>query len=154
MHGKHGFAADGLQHPLPRRSRFQPRLKPIVRPWYFNHPTEQLSNGIPLEPKTTYNGPMDIVYQLQGVEFEWDEDKARSNVEDHGVTFEEAAEVFFDPFYQGGNASTDDEQRDFIIGYSPAQRLLLIVYLERGTRTRIISAHRTTRYERKLYEEA
>jgi uncharacterized DUF497 family protein len=40
-----------------------------------------------------------IVYRLQGVEFEWDADKARSNVEKHGVTFEEAAEVFFDPFY-------------------------------------------------------
>ncbi|MDH3600890.1 MAG: BrnT family toxin, partial [Candidatus Tectomicrobia bacterium] len=61
---------------------------------------------------------MDIVYPFQGVEFEWDENKARSNVEDHGVTFEEAVEVFFDPFYQEGDASRDDEQRDFIMGYS------------------------------------
>jgi hypothetical protein len=38
----------------------------------------------------------------KGVEFEWDEEKARSNIANHGVTFEEAAEVFFDPFYQGG----------------------------------------------------
>ena len=97
---------------------------------------------------------MNIVYQLQGIEFEWDEDKAQSNVEDHGVTFEEAAEVFFDPFYQGGDASRDDEQRDFIIGYSLAQRLLLVVYLERGARTRITSARPATRQERKLYEEA
>jgi len=44
---------------------------------------------------------MDITYQLQGVEFEWDEEKARSNIANHGVTFEEAAEVFFDSFYQG-----------------------------------------------------
>ena len=44
---------------------------------------------------------MDITYQLQGVEFVWDEEKARSNIANHGVTFEEAAEVFFDPFYQG-----------------------------------------------------
>jgi uncharacterized DUF497 family protein len=43
---------------------------------------------------------MDIIYQLQGVEFEWDAEKARSNIANHGVTFEEAAEVFFDPFYQ------------------------------------------------------
>ncbi len=48
----------------------------------------------------------------------------------------------------------DDEQRDFIIGYSLAQRLLLVVYLERGVRTRIISARPATRQERKLYEEA
>jgi len=44
---------------------------------------------------------MDIIYQLQGIEFEWDEEKARGNIANHGVTCEEAAEVFFDPFYQG-----------------------------------------------------
>jgi uncharacterized DUF497 family protein len=42
---------------------------------------------------------MDILYQLQGIKFEWDESKARVNVQKHGVTFAEAAEVFFDPFY-------------------------------------------------------
>ena len=35
---------------------------------------------------------MDIIYQLQGIPFEWDADKAQSNIEKHGVTFEEAAE--------------------------------------------------------------
>src|SRR5215470_6421866 len=75
---------------------------------------------------------MDITYQLQGVEFEWDEEKARGNIANHDVTFEEAAEVFFDPIYQGGDASTEDEAREFIIGYSLAQRLLLVVYVDRG----------------------
>ena len=69
---------------------------------------------------------MDITYQLQGVLFEWDENKARSNIQKHGVTFEEAAEVFFDPFYQTGDASVGDgEERDFIIRYTFSQRLLL-----------------------------
>ncbi|MBI1880474.1 MAG: BrnT family toxin [Chloroflexi bacterium] len=98
---------------------------------------------------------MDIIYRLQGVEFEWDEDKAQSNIQKHGVTFEEAAEVFFDPFYQTGDASVDDdEQRDFIIGYTFSQRILLVVYIERDERTRIISARPATRIERKLYEKA
>jgi uncharacterized DUF497 family protein len=97
---------------------------------------------------------MDVIYRLQSVEFEWDEDKAQSNVKKHGVTFEEAAEAFFDPFYQGGDASVDDEQRNFIIGYSVSQRLLLVIYTERGGQTRIISARPATRSERKLYEEA
>jgi uncharacterized DUF497 family protein len=97
---------------------------------------------------------MDRIYRLQGVEFEWDESKARENVEKHGVAFEEAAEIFFDPFYQEGDASVENEQREFIIGYSVAQRLLLVVYLDRDERTRIISAHRATRQERRLYEEA
>ena len=94
---------------------------------------------------------MNIVYRLQGVEFEWDKNKGESNVEKHGVTFEEAAEVFFDPFYQMGDATSNNEQRDFILGYSLSQRLLLVVYIERG-RTRLISARPATRIERKLYE--
>ena len=97
---------------------------------------------------------MNIIYGLQGVEFEWNDTKARSNVERHGVTFEEAVEVFFDPFYQSGDASANQETRDFIMGYSLSQRLLLVVYTERRERTRIISARPATRSERKLYEEA
>ncbi len=97
---------------------------------------------------------MNVIYRLQGLEFEWYENKARSNREKHGVAFEEAAEVFFDPFFQEGDASVNDEQRDFIIGYSLSQRVLLVVWTERGTRARIISARPAARSERKLYEEA
>lgn len=97
---------------------------------------------------------MDILYRLQGIEFEWNAEKAQSNIGKHGVTFEEAAEVFFDPFYQTGNASVGGEQRDFVLGYSASQRLLLTVYTDRNDRTRIISARLATRYERKLYEES
>lgn len=43
---------------------------------------------------------MDIVYELEGLEFEWDAEKYASNLNKHGVKFEDAAEVFFDPFYQ------------------------------------------------------
>ena len=98
---------------------------------------------------------MDVSYKLQGVQFEWDDDKAQSNIQKHGVTFEESAEVFFDPFHQTGDASKDDnEERDFIIGYTFSQRLLLAVYTERIDKTRIISARPATRAERKVYEEA
>ncbi|MBR8841022.1 MAG: BrnT family toxin [Stigonema ocellatum SAG 48.90 = DSM 106950] len=101
---------------------------------------------------------MDIVYRLQGVEFEWDSNKAESNLEKHGITFEEATEVFFDPFYQSGDATPtkafNREQRTFILGYSLEPRLLLVIYVERGIRTRIISARTATRTEKKLYELA
>ena len=97
---------------------------------------------------------MAVTYHIQGVTFEWDERKARVNAEKHGVTFEEAAEAFFDPFYQTGDASTPDEQRDFILGYSLSQNLLLVIHVERGQRIRMISARQATRFERKLYEEA
>lgn len=96
---------------------------------------------------------MNVVYRLQGVDFEWDSNKAESNIEKHGIRFEEAAEVFFDPFYQIGDATSSNEQREFIIGYSLAQRLLLVVYIEKGKKTRIISARPATRNERRLYEQ-
>ena len=99
---------------------------------------------------------MVVVYRLQGVEFEWDDQKAQLNITNHGITFEEAAEVFFDPFYQSGDATPTavTEQRDFILGYSVAQRLLLVVSTERRERTRIISARLATRAERKDYESS
>jgi uncharacterized DUF497 family protein len=82
---------------------------------------------------------MSIVYRPRDVEFEWDENKARGNLEKHAVTFEEAAEVFFDPFYQFGDATPENiyngEKRQFIIDYSLEPRLLLVVYLENGVRT-------------------
>jgi len=97
---------------------------------------------------------MDVVYYLQGTVFEWDSNKAQVNLEKHSVSFEEAVEVFFDPFYQSGDATRNDEQRDFILGYSLSPRILLVVYVERRERTRIISARPATRQERKLYEQS
>ncbi|GIL15811.1 MAG: membrane protein [Chloroflexota bacterium] len=99
---------------------------------------------------------MQVVYQIQGREFEWDSEKAESNILKHGVTFQEGAEVFFDPFYRTGDASLDEDEevRDFIIGYSFSNRLLLAVYIERVQRTRMISVRPVTRTERKKYEDA
>lgn len=96
---------------------------------------------------------MNVVYSLQGTEFEWDTNKAQVNLKKHGVTFEEAAEAFFDPFYQMGDATVSGEQREFILGYSLAYRILFVVYLERNQRTRIISARPATPMEKKLYEQ-
>ncbi|MGH7598860.1 MAG: BrnT family toxin [bacterium] len=40
---------------------------------------------------------MDVVYSIQGVEFEWNTDKAALNLKMHQVPFSEAATVFIDP---------------------------------------------------------
>lgn len=95
---------------------------------------------------------MQTRYWFQGSEFEWDDNKARSNYDKHGVTFTEAVEAFFDPFHVAGDATRDEEERQFIIGYSLSQRLLLTVYTDRYERTRVISARPATRAERRVYE--
>lgn len=33
---------------------------------------------------------------MDGIRFEWDSKKAKSNIEKHGVSFEEASTVFYD----------------------------------------------------------
>ena len=48
---------------------------------------------------------MDVVFQLQGIEFEWGKEKYAVNSRKHDVKFEEAAEVFFDPENQFGEDS-------------------------------------------------
>jgi uncharacterized DUF497 family protein len=80
-------------------------------------------------------------------EFEWDAQKAKENVKNHGVGFEEALTVFADPDH------SDEERRELIIGHSAAQRLVIVSFTKRGRRTRIIGAREATARERKDYEQ-
>jgi uncharacterized DUF497 family protein len=93
---------------------------------------------------------MDVRFELNGVAFVWDSAKARSNVLEHdGVRFEDAAQVFFDPFLRLVDASRNDQTRDAVIGYDLQGRLLFVVHLEiNDEHIRIISARKATRQER------
>ena len=72
-------------------------------------------------------------------DFEWDEDKARSNLEKHGVSFEEASSVFLDPYFLATDDPTADD-RFIALGFSRLARLLFVVHLERGEKVRIMRA--------------
>ena len=67
---------------------------------------------------------MDVEYDLRGVAFRWNSEKARSNLEKHGVAFEQAAQVFFDPFVRYVDASADGFARDGAIGADFEYRVL------------------------------
>jgi hypothetical protein len=95
---------------------------------------------------------MDIALRIGEDWFEWDREKGHGNRDKHGVTFEEAAEVFSDPLREGGDASVAGEARDFIVGFSRRHRLLVVVYVEHWGVRRLISARPATRAERRLYE--
>lgn len=89
------------------------------------------------------------------MKFEWNSDKAAANEAKHGVTFDEAIEVFDD-----ANAvtlfDTDhsiDEDRFMVIGLS-SKRLLNVVYVERDADAlRVISARKASVVEKRLYEK-
>lgn len=96
---------------------------------------------------------MDDRYELDGISFVWDVEKAKSNVSKHRVSFEQAAEAFFDPFLRVIDASPEDEARDALIGMDEGWSLLFVVHIElEGDRFRIISARRATPRERRIYE--
>jgi hypothetical protein len=90
------------------------------------------------------------------VRFEWDDDKAKSNLKKHKVGFGEASSVFADRLAKifSDDKHSAEEVREIIIGHSSQNRLLLVSFTERGRDViRIISARVATRNERKCHEE-
>jgi uncharacterized protein len=97
---------------------------------------------------------MDAHFTYNGQRFRWDADKARSNLIKHGVRFEQACEVFFDPFMQLIDAAAEDEARDAALGLAEDWSLLLVVHVVRDNDViRIVSARCATSAERRLYED-
>jgi hypothetical protein len=90
-----------------------------------------------------------------GYIFEWDADKAALNARKHGVTFDEASTVLGDPLslLMRDPDHSLVEERYIVLGMSNRGRLLVVAFAERAPHTRLISARRATRRERKRYEE-
>jgi uncharacterized DUF497 family protein len=87
--------------------------------------------------------------------FQWHEEKAKTNLKRHRVSFDEATTVFIDPFSITipDPAHSAGEQRYIDIGSSDKGRVLVVVYAERGATIRIISCRKATPSERRLYEQ-
>ena len=88
------------------------------------------------------------------MEFEWDANKAQTNLRKHGIAFREAATTFRDPL---SNTVFDpdhsiEEDRYITMGTSATGRILIVAHTDRGGRVRLISARELTRAERKVYE--
>ncbi|MBK7956458.1 MAG: BrnT family toxin [Candidatus Accumulibacter sp.] len=87
--------------------------------------------------------------------FEWDDQKATSNLKKHGVTFDEAVSVFADAlaltFADTDHFETEERSRTY--GISNKRRLLVVVHTERRDNVRIISARKATRYEKGIYDK-
>jgi len=88
------------------------------------------------------------------VRFEWDSEKATSNLAKHGVSFEEATSVFGDPL--ATTISDPDhsagEERFLTTGFSTQQRVVIVWHTDREDVIRIIGAREATPHERRIYE--
>ena len=89
------------------------------------------------------------------MDFEWDRNKSQANDGKHGVSFEEATEVFAaDYSYVVADPDHSTEEDRFILfGKTFGDRFLVGAFTERDDRIRIISARPMTRPERKAYEQ-
>ncbi len=87
--------------------------------------------------------------------FEWDRKKAQENERKHGVSFDAAISVFYDPLSATFEdvRHSDEEQRFITIGYSSRNHLLIVAHTDRKDAVRIISARKATPVERKRHEE-
>ena len=87
--------------------------------------------------------------------FEWDPNKAATNLEKHGISFDEASTAFFDPLSSTilDPRDSDDETRFVLIGLTYSGRLVVVVHTDRGEAVRLISARLATRSERRTYEQ-
>jgi uncharacterized protein len=83
---------------------------------------------------------------MDNVEFEWDNEKAVTNLRKHGVSFEEGTTVFNDPMIATifDPDHSEDEERYISIGTSVQGHLLVVVHAEREGRIRLISCRKAT----------
>ena len=90
-----------------------------------------------------------------GLQFEWDEKKAKINKRKHGITFEEATTAFADELSItiDDPLHSDDEDRLVLIGQSKAFKTLIVIHVEKRESIRVISARKATKHEQKFYEE-
>jgi uncharacterized DUF497 family protein len=85
--------------------------------------------------------------------YQWDPNKAESNLKKHGVSFADAVGVFEDENAITIQDEHEREDRFITIGRDFLSRILVVVYTFRDIVLRIISARKATARERKLYEE-
>ena len=85
--------------------------------------------------------------------YQWDPQKAATNLRKHGVDFADAVSVFSDDFAITIEDQRFEEERFITIGIDAFGQVLVVVYTLRGDEIRLISARQGTRAERKQYME-
>jgi uncharacterized DUF497 family protein len=87
--------------------------------------------------------------------FEWDPQKRRANLRQHGVDFADAVAVFEDEraITMRDELTAVDEQRWLTVGTDCRERILVVAYTWRGDTIRVFSARRATARERRQYLE-
>lgn len=88
--------------------------------------------------------------------FEWDKGNVDKSYQKHGITPNEAEEVFVDKNVgvERDIKHQESEERYIAIGMTLNEKLLFVVFTVRGNLIRVISSRKANKKERRLYEEA
>lgn len=87
--------------------------------------------------------------------YEWDPEKARQNLQKHGVDFADCVATLEDDLaLTQRDPGSEAEERFITMGRDASDQLLVVVYTWRGERIRIISARKAMSREHRQYEEA
>ena len=94
---------------------------------------------------------------MDTIKFEWDENKNQTNQKKHGISFEEAKEVFFDDdaILFDDPEHSKGEERFLIIGLIQEEKICIVshCYRDKENTIRIISARKATKNEKKIYTD-
>jgi uncharacterized DUF497 family protein len=85
--------------------------------------------------------------------FEWDEEKNLANRRKHGISFEEASTIFDGPVLSLEDEGQDGEIRERSYGLIGGVVVTCVIHTDRDGVTRIISARKATRNERRLFHD-
>ena len=85
--------------------------------------------------------------------YEWDEEKNAKNLSKHGISFEEAATIFDGPVLSVRDEDSLVEMRDRSFGLIGGIVVACVIHTQRSETTRIISARKATKTERKMFDE-
>ena len=86
------------------------------------------------------------------MEFEFDPDKARTNLRKHGVSFAHAEQALRDEMaITIEDPDATGERRFVTLGMDALGRILVVIHVQRGERTRVISARKASAGESKKY---
>jgi len=92
--------------------------------------------------------------------FEWDRNKATTNLSKHKISFEGATSVFKDEYAISisDEEHSDNEERWLTIGMDEVTRTLVVIHTymsidENNCNIRLISARKATKKEKQIYKE-
>lgn len=95
---------------------------------------------------------MSALNSLEPEGFEWDEQKSRVNLTKHGISFEDASQIFYGPVIV--KASNRNEEERWIAIGEFNDRVVTVIFTHRSNLIRIISARHPRPDEQRAYREA